>query len=65
RSDSAYMLHHIEQNNLFAAELENGCWRYHHLFRDFLRQQLGGAVGPIRRASQDGGRLLREGGGRF
>jgi LuxR family transcriptional regulator, maltose regulon positive regulatory protein len=41
RSNSASMLSHVEQNNLFAAELENGCWRYHHLFRDFLRHQLG------------------------
>lgn len=40
RTDSLAMLDHIERNNLFAVEVADGCFRYHHLFRDFLRQQI-------------------------
>jgi ATP/maltotriose-dependent transcriptional regulator MalT len=40
RGDSAAMLDFVEQNNLFAVEVDEGWWRYHHLFRDFLRQQI-------------------------
>ncbi|MDA8187537.1 MAG: BTAD domain-containing putative transcriptional regulator [Dehalococcoidales bacterium] len=47
RTDSAAMLSHIEQNNLFAVEVEEGHWRYHHLFRDFLRQLIARDVGQV------------------
>lgn len=47
RNDSEAMLAHIERNNLFAVEVDEGCWRYHHLFRDFLRQQISAEHGRL------------------
>ncbi len=51
---SGRMLERIEQDNLFVTQIGEGNWRYHHLFRDFLRQQLdrepGRAVDLHRRA---------------
>jgi LuxR family transcriptional regulator, maltose regulon positive regulatory protein len=40
RNDSASMLEAAERENLFLVQLGDGSWRYHHLFRDFLRTRL-------------------------
>ncbi|MNM75670.1 Serine/threonine-protein kinase PknK [compost metagenome] len=58
RQDSAAMLAHLEQSNLFVVSLDRpGHYRYHSLFADFLRVQLqhaspGAAAGLHRRAAQ-------------
>jgi LuxR family transcriptional regulator, maltose regulon positive regulatory protein len=43
RSDGQGMLERLERENLFVVALdeERGWYRYHHLFRDFLRGRLG------------------------
>lgn len=38
--DSARMMSYLVENGLFAMEVEEGRVRYHHLFREFLYQQL-------------------------
>ncbi|HEU4322322.1 MAG TPA: BTAD domain-containing putative transcriptional regulator [Roseiflexaceae bacterium] len=40
RSDSARMLERLLAQRLFISELQPGALRYHHLFRECLRQQL-------------------------
>lgn len=42
RNDGSTMLERLEQENLFVVTLDDErCWyRYHHLFRDFLRSRL-------------------------
>ena len=42
RFDSAAHLQRLEQHCLFVARTEDGCLRYHRLFREFLLQQLAG-----------------------
>jgi ATP/maltotriose-dependent transcriptional regulator MalT/DNA-binding SARP family transcriptional activator len=40
RSDSAAMLERLMTQRLFISELQSGTLRYHHLFREYLQQQL-------------------------
>jgi ATP/maltotriose-dependent transcriptional regulator MalT/DNA-binding SARP family transcriptional activator len=38
--DSRQMLRYLRENGLFVVNVGEGHWRYHHLFRDILRNQL-------------------------
>lgn len=40
RQDSGQMLQRVLQGNLFLSVVDSGLYRYHQLFRDFLRQRL-------------------------
>jgi LuxR family maltose regulon positive regulatory protein len=52
QDDAQTLLEHLDQANLFLIRLDSHrqWYRYHHLFRDFLRARLDRAVGPAGRA---------------
>src|SRR5690606_27935454 len=59
RTDSAVLLREIERENLFliALDEQREWYRYHHLFRSFLRSQLAQRhperIGPLCRTASD------------